>query len=253
LIWFVTGTYKSPGRDQDHHQGTDDNGKPTTDPLQFHDEIEMHYAQHSRPVLTAKLISPAFPGRQAGSYGPVTNSARSVFDPPLERDNSRYTLKITKNKKSYPSTTADTYRDTVNSDNFTISKPKLGFTRSFSKYTVKMKNIGGSLKFQNDVVFWPVAYEMEIDTEFGWRVDVPDKGFSASAKQGDPDGRGGTISGADIIAGNAQVRVLLDAAGNPVREPVFLDGNGQPLQPGADVVYLTYAIYDELPYAGLGL
>jgi hypothetical protein len=253
LLWMVVGTYESPGRPQDHHDGTDDNGKPTKDPLKFHDEIEISYAQHTRPMEKAKLISPAIPGVAQGVWGPVRNSAGAVFAPPLERDNSRFTLKITKNKASYPSNQADNYRDAVNSDTFTISKSKLGFTRTFQKYTVKMKNIGGRLQFQNDVVFWPVVYEMEIDTEFGWRFDVLDKGLAASARAGDPDGRGGTISNSDIQRGQPQMRRLVDAAGVPLSEPVLLDGKGQPLAPGADPVYLTYQGYDELSFGALTL
>ena len=60
--------------------------------------------------------------RAPGSSGAVHNSAFTVYDPPLERDDSRLILRVTKHLAAFPWTDARKYKDVVNSDQFTINK-----------------------------------------------------------------------------------------------------------------------------------
>lgn len=252
LLWHVLVTYRTPGQ-QNNQQGNDDNGKPTSDPLAWHDEIEIHPVRFSVPLEEAELIEPAFPGRQKNSKGPVTNSARVPFNPPAEVDRSRFVFRLTKNLNSYPDAQVEAYQDSMNSDRFTINKRKLGFVKTFDKFQCKMLSISTRMAFANGRSYWPVTYEIDYDKK-GWDLSLLDKGLAASVRPGDPDGNGGTISASDLVLrGRAPVRRLVDAAGVPLSEPVLLDGQGQPLAEGGTPVYLKYRGYVPKPYGALRL
>lgn len=237
----------------------DDGETPTDNPLEFRPDIEVTTAQFTSPVERAKYISGFSAAinqfRAPDSFGPVVNSALTVYDPPLERDDSRMVVRITRYKSAFPWADAEKYKDAVNSDDFTIDKPGI-MVRTFKKYTCKLSPITGSYELVNGDHFWNVTYEFHVNNEYpgiGWRVQVVDRGVVVSAREGDPNGRGGTISASDIVAGTPQVRRLVDAGGMPITEPVLLNGSGQPLNPGSPPVYIVYAIYPEHPFAALGM
>lgn len=77
---------------------------------------------------------------------------------------------------------------------------------------------------------WNVVTREVLWREAGWYVDELDRGLCARAQRGDPDGSGGTYSQSDVTGPNGvNVRRLLDHHGNPISEPILLDGKGQPL------------------------
>lgn len=253
LLWHVACKYQSPNSDQSQ-SGTDEDGKPQKDPRHWHDEIEIGYAGHTGPLEKATLVSPDLGRfRRIGDEGPPINSAGEVFSPPAERDLSRFVLRITKNLNSYPVGNAKDYLDAINSDNFTINKRKLGFVFPVKKYQAKMRNVSGRLSFANEIAYWPVTYEMEIDTRGDWRFDLIDKGFAAALNPGDQDGNGGTLSANDFVNGMPRLKQFTDTDGNPFTEPQLLDGTGKLLAPGKPAVYIKYAGYTEKPFAKLRL
>ncbi len=93
---------------------------------------------------------------------------------------------------------------------------------------------------RNDDVFWEIEATIAVDSVFGWRPELLDRGMQARAMVGDPDGRGGTISSGDIEDGQPELRAITDFDGRPIQQPVLLDGKGQPLKADEQAVYLTY-------------
>jgi hypothetical protein len=228
--------------------------EPTDDPIEFHDEMEVSSASYTAPVEKAKYIDGFHSNvenfRAPNSLGPVINSALAVYDPPIEKDDTRMVVRVTRNLRIFPWNDAKKYRDAVNSDTFTINRVAANHT--FQPFTCKITSIQGTFQITNGVPNWKVTYEFQVKEET-WRYEVVDRGVVAGAREGDPNGRGGTISASDIVTGVPQVRRMTDPSGLPITEPVLLDGNGQPKAPEADTVYITYAIYNEYPFAALGI
>lgn len=225
-------------------------GSPTDNPEEYRDEWDISTTSVSRPVEEAHLRVNALPDRAVDSFGPVINSAGVRFDPPLERDTSLLQIRITKHKATFPVAHL-AYQDAVNSDAFTLSTS--GFSLSVPLYAAKL-GFSGSLQFQNQTSYWKVVYELLIDFQFGWRANVLDRGLEAAAKEGYENGHGGTFLAADLDAGKPKLRRILDVQdGNPITTPVRLDGNGKVADPEGLDVYITYSIYQEKPFAALGL
>lgn len=273
--WNVVCRYESPDAGDG---GRDKKGKKEDDPRKWHDEIDIQYSSTTRPVEMALPLGKVrarvlknlhkdknlpwelfdIKGRKFGSSGPCVNSANDVYSPPPERDSSRFTLRITKYRPEFPTDVARLYRDTVNNDRFTINKPELGFVFTVQPFEAKMQNIGGKLKFEKDIPYWEIVYEMVIDTEFGWHRYLLDEGFYQNLNPGDPDGRGGTISNSDVLDGNPAKRPFLDADGHHLEDPQKLDGNGKllptdPQDGDTDPVFIVYGIYQPQRFKDLEL
>lgn len=245
-------------------QRTEDD-EPTTDPLQYRDQIDANWVTVSRPVEEAKYIrgmkgdADTLKAAATSEFGttPVTNSAGAIYDPPLEREDAMLSVRITKNKSSFPASQSKTFTNAVNRSAFTINKPKYGFVLGVPAYACRCLGITGSFQFENDVSFWAVVYDLLIDFEIGWHAYVLDRGFTAKAAAGDPDGMGGTISSSALADGVPSQRRLLDPLGDPTAEPVLLDGYGQPIKadsPNQEPIYIEYQIYlKELSFSALQL
>jgi hypothetical protein len=133
----------------------------------------------------------------------VVNSAGFPFDPPIEYDDSRPILTITRNEGSFDVNVPLQYRDAVNTDNF------LGFAAP----QVKVGAITQSLQYESGVSFARVTYEFEIKSE-GWRHKVLDQGYYYH----------------DLVT-DKRVQ-FTDQFGSLVSTPILLDGSGRPLLPG---------------------
>ena len=191
-----------------------------------------------------------------GTVGPVTNSALVPYNPPLERNATRIQLRYSKNVAEYPQQAAAQFHRAVNDEavTFDFKYQKLKF--AIEPYTAQCVSINGAFSEANGTKFWRVTWELLIDDEFGFREKVVDRGLHARAMYGDPDGRGGFITSTE--GDQLRWRRITDKAGNPVAEPVLLNGNGQPLPIPADgspiePVFLTYSIYRELPFWMIGI
>lgn len=262
LQYRITANWKRPTLAE---QPIDPDGNPTNDPLHFREEITRGFVTRTRPVERAEYLGGftnahggiaqrARTAAQGGNpIGPIISSAMQVYDPPLTEEVSYPVLRITRSERGYDGGTYDEYIDTINVDEFAIEKPWYLFSESFAPYTVMMNDISAALHFHNGFSYWRVMYELYIDPS-GWDVELPDRDVVARAMPGDPNGKGGTWSNDDFVAGMPRNRQLLDPNGVPINRPVLLDGDGQPLENQLDPpVYTKWRIYPVAFFANLNL
>lgn len=162
--------------------------KQDENPLLRAADIDYSFAKYSKP-FTRDVDGRA-----------VLNSAELPYDPPIERDDTRGILIITRNEPVFLNAIADAYQDSVNSDAF--------FGRPAG--TWKCQPMRARPAYENGVAFIVVTYEFEYRKE-GWRVEVLDQGRS-----------GRTF---DV---GATIKPFTDA-GTPLTDPVPLDGSGHRL------------------------
>jgi len=278
LLWHVTAKYKRLSGDDDQDEHTDENGEPQDDPLLWHNQIGVTFQKHTIPVDVAwNLIDIGVPGgaptgqRPEGRPGPVINSAFTVLDPPLEKEESTMIVRVTKNELTFPQL-ASGFIDTINSDPFTISKIRYNFFMLFFKNTAKLAGVDGSFQFENNTVFWKNTYELHVNERSfapaannaghpgfepkGWNEEVLDRGIYGIAVDGLDDGRGGSYTG-NPTGAQTGVQRLQSRGGGSVDEPILLNGRGLPATMTdtntGDPVYLPYRIYQENDFNILGI
>lgn len=155
----------------------------------------------------------------------IANSAGQVFDPPIEKEDARKILTVTRNFGSYNGGLS--YMNRTNSDAYlgaavgTLRITRFDEVRAFEEYGVEGSEI--------EVEFWVRTVEMEYRPE-GWHKKPLDVGTKDS-------------SGNDLLIN-----------GIPVTTPVLLDGAGAVLNPQTDPpTYADYTVYLTANYASMGL
>lgn len=265
FLWQVDLHY---GTNEDE-EGEDENGKKTGNPLNFRDEIDVGHMNISRPVEKAWRLG-GFVGTAAiaypiGSFGEVVNSAGVPFNPPLEREDYIFVLRITKYSANFPAT-INTLLMHLNNNLWTINKPQYNFTLTMAKHHAQFAAVSTSFDFKNNTKFWKTTYEIHYDPVNELNPEVLDRGLTRRAKIGDPNGRNGLV-GFNPNGGGMTLQEYLDSIppgtpegikitdpfGQPVTEPVLFDGDGQPLPAGANAVYLKYRVYPDGNLTLLGL
>lgn len=252
--WYVRLSY-SPA-DDEREERPDENGNMTAVPSDWRDEIDTGTMQITVPVEKA-IYRGGFVGvagalKAVGELMIPMNSAFVPFDPGLEKEVGITTYRVTKFRDSYSGATMAARRNKVNSDNVVFNKPAYKLTDTWAPRTARIVSAGGQFQVNGDQAYWRHVYEVHINPD-GWREDVVDRGLSARAMPGDPDGQGGTISMATFKNGQPAARALLDWDLVPLTEPILLNGDGQPLGAGLPPVYITYQKYDEVPFAPFNL
>jgi hypothetical protein len=86
----------------------------------------------------------------------------------------------------------------------------------------------------------------------GMRWKLADRGTAARAFPGDDDENGNPIS-FPPGSNKPQHRQLVDANGRAIQDPVFLDGNGQPLRDYEDIVYIEFLDHEVVDFASVVL
>lgn len=155
---------------------------------------------------------------------PVESSAYEVFDPPIMRDFGRRVLTITHNEATFDSALAIVYTDAVNEEAFVGCAPG----------TVKIASITASRHYENEVWYWAVEYQFDVNPD-GWNLFIVDRGTRV------------------LDAAGEKSVTAKDGDGNPYNSPIHLDGNGWKLGIDDPVVYLEYRIYPIKDFAALGL
>lgn len=254
-FWILTATYRDEAIDE---QQLTDAGSPTDNPLDFRPEVDVQTVQYSRPVESAKYISGFDPAKRShamvndGKRRPVCNSALSAFDPPAEGDDARWTIRVKRNVRSIDCDTVK--NNSVNS--VAVVFQYRGIKKTVPAFCGKLRDFQASPRHHHqfgDYVEVTLFFDVWDVGDGTWRLKILDQGLSARAMIGDPDGHGGVIA-ADARAFVGEVapqRRLIDSEGQPISEPVLLDGDGQPLNrwsdPAAakDPIYSLWQNYDE--------
>jgi hypothetical protein len=154
---------------------------------------------------------------------PVVNSAGDYFDPPVSADDSRPTLRIVRNERTYDPIYANSWKDTLNADTFF----------GFAPATVKLSVPLGELEYNPICGFYyVVTYQFEVNAN-GWKKQILDQGMRQ------------VVSG---VKSN-----ILDDNGEQISSPALLDGSGKKLATGGTPASLTFEIYQESDFTQLGL
>jgi len=251
FIWEVQVDYAPPDEDD----GVDIEGVVEPDPLKWRPQLYYNTVQYQRPVERSQYLG-GYNGTAAtllpiGHKCIPMNSAMVPFEPGLEMDDSRCTIRVVRNFATFDADVAEDFTDTVNVSG--IAFLYLGFNMFAARRTAKIREWGAAIRIVNDIEFWEAEMVMDIDRS-GWWEEVADRGFHARAIAGDPDGRGGSISGADIIPGIPKVRRLVDFDETPISTPLLLDGDGQPLDTATapvTPVYGEWLHYEETQFKDL--
>lgn len=155
----------------------------------------------------------------------IANKAGQVFDPPLQVEEYRPVLTVTRNEASFNIALASDYVGAINSDNF------LGVAPKYARLT----NLGASsAKADSGGTYVEVNYEIEFARDPWNPVKLPNIGFMEL----DDDGN------------------LVNARDNDeefANEPVKLDADGKRLADGAKAIPVEFDIYPERPFAVLNL
>lgn len=291
--WEVTCTYEP----------STSVGPPVTNVMLEEPTIEVGYQQYTRGVesaefmflvqgqnlggvaaLNRRTLGPLQrPIAKAGDIVKPQSSSGEPFSPPLEKDDSRLLVRITRNETSL--STLLTYKDAINVDFFTIRRT--GFLLAVPKRCAKFQSIQASQKtvviprasIQGTafpgmetlgrqfvrVVYWRVSYELSVNQDT-WDPQVGDVGFREAVLSGDDDGAQSTINQTEIhpqqprIPGSLEIR---DPRGGYFAHPQPLDGHGKlnlttegadPNNPAfATPVYSQWRTYPLLPFRALNL
>lgn len=265
--WQVVCSYESSTPDTP--SGNDEDGNPTDDPLLMACEVDVSIAKFTAPVERAKIRG-GFAGKALDAWPLGTeikpmNSAGTVIVPPIEKDVARIVLRVSKNEALFPRDEALAYQDAVNNDALLLTC-RVGnvvhVIADLDQYQGKVEGVSGRLRLGPTGAYWNVTREVHINRN-GWRYEHLDEGIHFAARDGDDDLRGGKfgavddngdpVAGVVSLAGRPSVVRAVDAYGVPIDEPVPLDGDGAPLDPGDALVWLSFQIYDELPFANFGI
>jgi hypothetical protein len=260
-IWNVRAEYE-PLDEEEDNQKEDEDGNKQTDPRKWRDEIEVTSTQISVPVEQAIFRGSNKGGRNGqamrvralGRNGAVVNSAGVVFDPGIESEVDIKVVRITKNVESYDAFEMGQYQGAVNTDQVIIDKIAYNFKDKWGPQTARIKLVSGVFQIANLVPYWKQTVEVHV-SPLGWRRFLVDRGLERRQMPGDvrevrADGTPVEVSPSDNENGEPFQKRIVDVDGYPITTPVLLDGEGSPLQPDQNAVYLEYQVYFERPFAG---
>lgn len=265
--WEITFTFSTDTASGggNNAQQVDANGNRTQNPLDFRPLVWMSGSVLNEPTETAVYKGGFGAGRQpaltVGQSYRVQNSAGDRIDsPPLETEVDIRRIYVRVNRTSVDVTKI--YGGQVLMDARIRIAAYLGYTGKLADGgTLKLAEVNVQPKRESVEIngvrqmldYFEITSELHHKPS-GWINEVYDIGLNRSAAAGAPDGKGGTISFTDILAGRAPRAPILDPViGAPIRQPVPLDGEGQPAAAGAAPVVIRWQTLFEttlntLPY-----
>lgn len=165
---------------------------------------------------------------------PIRNSAGDRFGDPVTVDSHITTLLITRNERvsTFNPALAHMFGDTINQYTWN------GFAPGYCKMGIIST---GEEQFDSNSQTWyyKVTYPVQIGRK-PWLKELLDQGFNELA--GGPYYGGGDVKTVPIMN-----------EGQPVSDPVTLDGNGHRLPPGDPPVTLTFDVEDVADWSGLNI
>jgi len=225
-IWNVTCTYSTATNSADGQAGA---GLviPEQKEVDLAPELEWDFIERSVAAYYAyeallyqggRLIL-NLDGKRTGGTVPIVNSAKDFFDPPLERDEARLVLRLSRAVGSYNPLLALQYANVLNSDNYLGFPPK----------TILLKPIKAKAVFDKGLTYYRISTEMHFRLDL-WYHDIWDAGMREfiSKKDRENDQK---FKNRDIGYNH-----IKNKDKSLVSEPVLLDGKGHALvQPGDDL------------------
>jgi len=242
----------------------------------FHYKVAVNYVSVGNPLeqpmeiewlhnITNELVDREATGKA------ITNSANESFDPPITKEVYDLVLRLKRNEELFNPINAVKYTGAINNDNFVCPADYSGTTVQYPPGVVKCTLLKGIPKRAATLYYHEVHYEFQFrlgeieETEpgtwevlgLGWKKRILDQGFRTLKKE---DGEW-----------TGEYEPILDAEGNPVREPQLLDGKGEQLKEptedgdGIDAdgtpgqfnrfkgVFLTFDVNKKLPFSDLML
>jgi len=256
--WEITVNYRTQSNDEE--PGED--GQPKSNPVDRRPRITARTVQYTAPVRKAVFKGfVGFPPKvkfdiryPVGSEIVPMNSAFFPLNPPMEKDESRYVIEITRNVLTYDASEDYLLANSINNKAFKLVK--YGYTfNPIPKYTAKIRDITMHLRRETGFDYIEVSYALDINPDT-WIHDEVDRGIhttlfaAGGGVDADPDGRGGTVDqNTPIPEGIPKSRTLVDFEERPITEPVLFDGAGEPLDmstiPAPDPIYLKWGKYRE--------
>lgn len=166
---------------------------------------------------------------------PIRNSAGDRFGDPVTVDDHITTLVITRNElvSDFNISLASAYSDTING----------GAWNGIAARWCKMGIISTSEEQYDSFAqrwYYKVTYPVQIGRK-PWRKDLLDQGFNEL--------RGGPYYG----GGDETKPTPIMNEGQPISDPVALDGFGQRLPVGGEPVTLTFDVFEETNWDGLNI
>lgn len=150
----------------------------------------------------------------------ILNSAGDPFSDPVEIDDMRPVLSVSRNEPSFNYSLAYSYKDAVNADFFFGAPPG----------TVKVANIGSTRKFkENYGYYYTNEYTFHFNPQ-GWDVILLDQGFR------------------EKVSGKKK---NIEVQGKEVTEAHLLNGQGAKLPEGGNPQYGRWRVYPRLPFSGV--
>jgi len=242
---------------QDEEKDKADGEGRSTDPLDWHDEIDIGWTSTSEPVekaifhgwkdINGNRIGNRF--MREGDFLPIMNSALVPFDPGIEEALDIKVLRFVKNIPEWNGNIANQWQGAVNSDQVNIVKPLYKFTEVIGPLTGKIVQFGGQFQYRNGIAYYRRTIEVHVSPK-GWRRFLVDRGLNARAARGDADGKGDVIYD-EPESGASWQRGVFDPDGYPAASPVLLDGDGQPLKLTKPPVFGEFQTIFERPFNGI--
>ena len=274
-LWHVTCTfgpvgapsYTPPAHEEIRGLDDADPPEPTDDPVEERVDCTIQTVNATRVAergaYIGKLVIPSggstldngnfdptgfIPGKptvsinaEGGGFGrikngvPITNSVFTAFDPPPEIAYNQYRITCGMNVLRYPQWLI-TSVNSVNKDIAAFRGP--GLRMDAAPYTARYMGITVGERISNGKIFTRLELEFLIDPLFGWRLDILDRGYCVKSNLRE-----------DISEGAIKKNNVLDEKGNPISEPILLDGKGTMLDMEYfQAAYLRYAIYPEINF-----
>jgi len=217
-VWIVTLTYST--------KGTDVSGGSQTNPLDTTTRITWRSEQFQKVAIKDK------------DGNAILNSAQDEYDPPPEKDDSRWIATITKNMVAVPSWLLN-YQDAVNSSGFMID----GLSVPARRAKVQSIEIGG-WQFQDPYSYRQVTIGIAISRD-EYTLKPRDQGFNK-------------------LVGGKRVKIMipeLDDNGKKTARtmepsvPVALNGSGAVVESPtlANAHFNTHYVYNEANFSVLPL
>lgn len=167
---------------------------------------------------------------------PVINSAKQPFDPLPQRDAGPHVLTIRQPEVYHSIQKGVTYKNTINQGDWKI----LGY--NVRDGSAKCMGITAeSQRYAGFLWYWNVTYVFHLRPE-PWDQDILDQGVMQLVE----------TSTGDMVLEHIWPELAV-AGGEVVQQNVLLDGNGKPLKPGEDPVFLKRKPYRRVSFNGLPL